>query len=81
MVLPLLPQQKRQLRFLRFKRALGWAEDQQPIGIEEINGVTYLRLTRPEAPDPDRLLSKACQTPLGSMATSNRTDVHHLDRP
>jgi hypothetical protein len=35
------PKQKRQLRFLQL-RALGWAEDQQLIGIEEIDGVTYL---------------------------------------
>ena len=42
------PKQKRQLRFLQFKRALGWAEDQQLIGIEEINDVTYLRLSRPD---------------------------------
>ena len=42
------PKQKRQLRFLQFKRALGWAEDQQLIGIEEIDGVTYLRLSRPD---------------------------------
>jgi hypothetical protein len=42
------PKQKRQLRFLQFKRALGWAEDQQLISIEEINDVTYLRLSRPD---------------------------------
>ena len=42
------PEQKRQLRSLQFKRALGWAEDQQLIGIEEIDGVTYLRLSRPD---------------------------------
>ena len=42
------PKQKRQLRSLQFKRALGWAEDQQLIGIEEIDGVTYLRLSRPD---------------------------------
>ena len=30
---------------------LDWAEDQQLIGIEEIDGVTYLRLTRPEPED------------------------------
>jgi hypothetical protein len=42
------PKQKRQLRSLQFKRALGWAEDQQLIGIEEIDGVTYLRLSQPD---------------------------------
>ena len=42
------PKQKRQLRSLQFKRALGWVEDQQLIGIEEIDGVTYLRLSRPD---------------------------------
>jgi hypothetical protein len=42
------PKQKRQLRFLQFKRALGWAEGQQLIGIEEIDGVTYLRLSWPD---------------------------------
>ena len=42
------PKQKRQLRFLQFKRALGWAEDQQLIGIGEIEGVTYLWLSRPD---------------------------------
>jgi hypothetical protein len=42
------PKQKRQLRFLQFKRALGWAEDQQLIGIAEIDDVTYLRLSRPD---------------------------------
>ena len=38
---------KRQLRALQFKRALGWAEDEQLIGIEEIGDITYLRLSRP----------------------------------
>ena len=42
------PKQKRRLRRLQFMRALGWAEDQQLIGIEEIDGVTYLRLSRPD---------------------------------
>jgi hypothetical protein len=42
------PKQKRQLQFLQFKRALGWAEDQQLIGIGEIEGVTYLWLSRPD---------------------------------
>ena len=42
------PKQKRQFRHQQFKRALGWAEDQQLIGIEEIDDVTYLRLSRPD---------------------------------
>ena len=29
-------------------RALDWAEEQQLIGIEEIDDVTYLRLSRPD---------------------------------
>ena len=44
--------QKRQLRFLQFRRALGWAEDQQLIGVAEIGDITYLRLSRPEEDDP-----------------------------
>jgi hypothetical protein len=48
------PKQKRQLRFLQFKRALGWAEDQQLIGIEEIDGVTYLRLSRPDREEDEQ---------------------------
>jgi hypothetical protein len=42
------PEQKGNFRRQKFLRALGWAEDQQLIGIVEIDGVTYLRLTRPE---------------------------------
>ena len=48
------PKQKRQLRFLQFKRALGWAEDQQLIGIEEIDDVTYLRLSRPDREEDEQ---------------------------
>ncbi len=48
------PKQKRQLRFLQFKRALGWAEDQQLIGIEEIDDVTYLRLSRPDQEEEEQ---------------------------
>jgi hypothetical protein len=44
------PKQKRQFRFQQYKRALGWAEDNQLIGVEEIGEVTYLRLTRPDPP-------------------------------
>jgi hypothetical protein len=42
------PKQKRQLRFQQFKKALGLAEAEQLIGIEEIDDVTYLRLTQPD---------------------------------
>ena len=42
------PEQKAEFRRKQFKRALDWAEDQQLIAIEEIDGITYLRLSRPE---------------------------------
>ena len=45
------PEQKGKLRRQKFSRALDWAEDQQLIGIEEIDGITYLRLARPEPED------------------------------
>ena len=32
----------------RFNRAIDWAEDQQLIAVVEIDGTTYLRLSRPE---------------------------------
>jgi hypothetical protein len=38
--------QKGEFRRKRFNRAIDWAEDQQLIAIEEIGGVTYLRLVR-----------------------------------
>ena len=47
------PKQKRQLRFQQFKRALGRAEEEQLIGIEEIGDVTYLRLSRPQDEEKD----------------------------
>ena len=37
----------------RFNRAIDWAEDQQLIAIEEVGGVTYLRLTRHESDQED----------------------------
>ena len=40
--------QKRQLRFQQFKRALGRAEEEQLIGVGEIDDVTYLWLGRPD---------------------------------
>jgi hypothetical protein len=41
------PEQKGHFRRQKFLRALDWAEDEQLIGITEIEGVTYLWLTRP----------------------------------
>ena len=40
-------ERKGHFRRQKFLRALDWAEDEQLIGIAEIAGVTYLRLTRP----------------------------------
>jgi hypothetical protein len=42
------PEQKRKAKHQQFSRALAWAEDKQLIGVEEIEDVTYLRLTRPD---------------------------------
>ena len=42
------PEQKRKAKHMQFSRALAWAEDRQLVGVEEIEGVTYLRLTRPD---------------------------------
>jgi hypothetical protein len=42
------PKQKRQFKHQQFKRALAWAEDNQLIGVEEVDGITYLRLNRPD---------------------------------
>ena len=36
----------------RFNRAVDWAEDQQLIAVAEIDGITYLRLSRPEPEEP-----------------------------
>jgi hypothetical protein len=47
------PEQKRKARHMQFSRALAWAEDKQLIGVEEIDDVTYLRLTRPDPEDDD----------------------------
>jgi AAA domain len=41
------PERKGHFRRQKFLRALDWAEDEQLIAVTEINGVTYLRLTRP----------------------------------
>ena len=42
------PEQKGHFRRQKFLRALDWAEQKQLIGVEEIDGVTYLRLIRPD---------------------------------
>ena len=47
------PEQKRKIRHQQFNRALAWAEDNQLIGVEEIDDVTYLRLTRPDPEDDE----------------------------
>ena len=41
-------QQKGHSRRQKFLRALDWAEQKQLIGVGEIDGVTYLRLIRPD---------------------------------
>jgi hypothetical protein len=45
------PEQKRKSRHMQFNRALAWAEDRSLIGTEEIEGTTYLWLTRPDPQD------------------------------
>ena len=42
------PEQKRKARRQQFLRALAWAEERRLIGVEEIDGVTYLRLIHPD---------------------------------
>ena len=46
-------EQKRKARHMQFSRALAWAEDRQLIGAQEIDGVTYLWLTRPDPQSDD----------------------------
>ena len=46
------PEQKGNLRRQKFLRALDWAQDRQLLGILEIDGISYLRLTRPD-PETD----------------------------
>ncbi len=47
------PEQKRKARHMQFSRALAWAEDQQLIGIEEIDSIIYLCLSRPDPENED----------------------------
>jgi hypothetical protein len=42
------PERKGHFKRQKFLRALDWAEDEQLIAVTEIEGVTYLRLTRPD---------------------------------
>jgi len=48
------PERKGHFRRQKFLRALDWAEDEQLIGITEIEGLTYLWLTRPHTEDENR---------------------------
>jgi AAA domain len=48
------PKQKAEFRRKRFSRALDWAEDEELIGVSEIDGVTYLWL-RPRSQDEEEL--------------------------
>jgi hypothetical protein len=45
--------QKRQFRHLQFRRALGWAEDQQLIGVGDIGDITYVWLVRSDPEDDE----------------------------
>src|SRR5262249_43000499 len=47
------PEQKGEFRRKRFNRALDWAEDRQLLAVHEIEGVTFLRLNRPDPPEDD----------------------------
>jgi hypothetical protein len=47
------PKRKRQFRNQQFRRALGWAEDQQLIGIGESGDITYVWLARLDANDDE----------------------------
>jgi hypothetical protein len=47
------PEQKRKSRHMQFTRALAWAEDRLLIGVEEIEGTTYLWLTRSDPKDAE----------------------------
>ena len=48
------PEQKGEFRRKRFNRAVDWAEDQQLIAVMEIDGTTYLRLSRPSHEQDDK---------------------------
>ena len=42
------PAQKGEFRRKQFNRALDWAEDQQLIGVQEIDGITYSAADQPD---------------------------------
>jgi len=48
------PMQKRQIRYLQFKRALGRAEQEQLIGVGEIDDATYLWLSQPRGEEDEQ---------------------------
>jgi AAA domain len=47
------PERKGHFKRQKFLRALDWAEDEQLIGVTEIDGLTYLWLTRPHAEEDE----------------------------
>ena len=47
------PEQKGRLRRQRFLAALDWAEQEQLIGVGEIEGFTYLWLARPKSEEEE----------------------------
>ena len=52
------PEQKGRFRRQKFLRALDWAEEKRLIGVEEIGGVTYLRLVHPDPEDDGEELDR-----------------------
>jgi AAA domain len=47
------PERKGHFKRQKFLRALDWAEDEQLIGVTEIDGLTYLWLNRPDAEEDE----------------------------
>jgi hypothetical protein len=47
------PEQRVESRRKQFNRAVDWAEDHDLIGVREIEGVTYLWLSRPDSDGDD----------------------------
>jgi len=47
------PEEKAVTRRVRFLRAVDWAEDNQLVGVREIDGITFLWLIRREPPKAD----------------------------
>jgi hypothetical protein len=48
------PEHKRKARHMQFSRSLAYAEGKELVGVEEIDDVTYLRLTRPSQEAEER---------------------------